>query len=248
VIEGAVEQISSGDKKVEVLKKVDLSIVDGIIRTAKAYNITDILISFKAQHGASNLIFGNISENLLNKSKQAVIISKILQPLNTFKRIIVVLTPNAELENGFIRLISRLNNMLKQIGSESYIYGFQTTLDRFSYEIADKKKVFFKYKTIENFEDFDLITNPKEDDLFILVTARKQTVSYDFHVDEMAKKLNKNHEFTSFAVFYPEISKALQDGRISDMTTSSLEQNIEKVKQLTEKITGIFKKDEETEI
>jgi hypothetical protein len=32
------------------------------------------------------------------------------------------------------------------------------------------------------------------------------------------------------------------------MTTSSLEQNIEKVKQLTEKITGIFKKDEETEI
>ena len=248
VIEGAVEQISSGDKKVEVLKKVDLSIVDGIIRTAKAYNITDILISFKAQHGASNLIFGNISENLLNKSKQAVIISKILQPLNTFKRIIVVLTPNAELENGFIRLISRLNNMLKQIGSESYIYGFQTTLDRFSFEIADKKKVFFKYKTIENFEDFDLITNPKEDDLFILVTARKQTVSYDFHVDEMAKKLNKNHEFTSFAVFYPEISKALQDGRISDMTTSSLEQNIEKVKQLTEKITGIFKKDEETEI
>ena len=242
VIEGAVEQISSGDKK------VDLSIVGGIIRTAKAYNITDILISFKAQHGASNLIFGNISENLLNKSKQAVIISKILQPLNTFKRIIVVLTPNAELENGFIRLISRLNNMLKQIGSESYIYGFQTTLDRFSYEIADKKKVFFKYKTIENFEDFDLITNPKEDDLFILVTARKQTVSYDFHVDEMAKKLNKNHEFTSFAVFYPEISKALQDGRISDMTTSSLEQNIEKVKQLTEKITGIFKKDEETEI
>jgi len=248
VIEGAVEQISSGDKKVEVLKKVDLSIVDGIIRTAKAYNITDILISFKAQHGASNLIFGNISENLLNKSKQAVIISKILQPLNTFKRIIVVLTPNAELENGFIRLISRLNNMLKQIGSESYIYGFQNTLDCFSYEIADKKKVFFKYKTIENFEDFDLITNPKEDDLFILVTARKQTVSYDFHVDEMAKKLNKNHEFTSFAVFYPEISKALQDGRISDMTTSSLEQNIEKVKQLTEKITGIFKKDEETEI
>ena len=248
VIEGAVEQISSGDKKVEVLKKVDLSIVDGIIRTAKAYNITDILISYKAQHGASNLIFGNISENLLSKSKQSVIISKILQPLNTFKRIVVVLTPNAELENGFIRLAGKLNSVLKQIGNESFVYGFQNTVDCFCTEIGDKKKVFFKYKVIESFEDFEQISNPKEDDLFILVTARKQTVSYDFHVDEMAKKLNKNHEFTSFAVFYPEISKALQDGRISDMTTSSLEQNIEKVKQLTEKITGIFKKDEETEI
>jgi Kef-type K+ transport system membrane component KefB len=248
VIEGAVEQISSGDKKVEVLKKVDLSIVDGIIRTAKAYNITDILISYKAQHGASNLIFGNISENLLSKSKQAVIISKILQPLNTFKRIVVVLTPNAELENGFIRLVGKLNSLLKQIGNESFVYGFENTLECFSNEIGDKKKVFFKYKKIESFEDFDQVSNPKEDDLFILVTARKQTVSYDFHVDEMAKKLNKSHEFTSFAVFYPELSKALQDGRISDITSSSLEQNFEKVKQFTGKITGIFKKDEETEI
>lgn len=247
VIEGAVEQISSSDRKVEVLKKVDLSIVDGIIRTAKAYNITDILISYKAQQGASNLIFGNISENLLSKSKQAVIISKILQPLNTFKRIVVVLTPNAELENGFIRLVGKLNSLLKQIGTESHIYGFKNTLEYFSAEIGDKKKVFFKYNTIENFEDFDQVSSPKEDDLFLLVSARKQTVSYDFHVDDMAKKLNKNHEFTSFAVFYPEILKTLQDGRISDITSSSLEHRIEKVKHFTEKITGIFKKDEENE-
>ncbi|MBA3680242.1 MAG: cation:proton antiporter, partial [Bacteroidetes bacterium] len=247
VIEGAVEQISSGDKKVEVLKKVDLSIVDGIIRTAKAYNITDILISYKAQHGASNLIFGNISENLLSKSKQSVIISKILQPLNSFKRIVVVLTPNAELENGFVRMSAKLNGILKQIGSESHIYGLSNTLDYFSAEINDKKKVFFKYNVVENFENFDHLSNPKEDDLFILVTARKQTVSYDFHVDEMSKKLNKNHEFTSFAVFYPEISKTLQDGRISDITSSSLEHNIGKVKQFTEKLTGIFKKEDDTE-
>lgn len=247
VIEGAVEQISSSDKKVEVLKKVDLSIVDGIIRTSKAYNITDILISYRAQQGASNLIFGNISENLLAKSKQAVIISKILQPLNTFKRIVVVLTPNAELENGFLRVVGKLNSLLKQIGNESHIYGFESTLNYFSSEIGDRKKVFYKYNLIVNFEDFDHHSNPKEDDLFLLVSARKQTVSYDFHVDDMAKKLNKNHEFTSFAVFYPEISKTLQDGRISDITSSSLDHKIEQVKQFTEKITGIFKKDEDSE-
>jgi len=246
VIEGAVEQISSGDKKVEVLKKVDLSIVDGINRTAKAYSISDILISYKAQHGASNLIFGNIAENLLSKSKQSIIISKILQPLNTYKRVIVILPPNAELENGFLRLVARLNSLLKQIGSESFIYGFENTVNYFTKEIADRKKAFFNYKLIDSFENFDEVNNPKEDDLFILVSARKQTVSYDFHVDEMAKKLNKNHEFTSFAVFYPEISKSLQDGNISDMTSPSIEQNIEKVKQLTDKITGIFKKEDES--
>jgi hypothetical protein len=60
VIDGIVEQISSSEQKVQVLKKVDLSIVDGIARTAKAYNISDILISWKAQQAVGNIIFGNI--------------------------------------------------------------------------------------------------------------------------------------------------------------------------------------------
>lgn len=243
VIEGAAEQISSGDKKVEILKKVDLSIVDGIARTAKAYNITDILISYKAHQGTSNMIFGSIADNLLNKTKQSVIISKILQPVNSFKRVIVVLSPNAELQNGFFRACSKLDILLKQIGQEVSIYGLPETLHSLSVVFSDKKKTFYKYISIESFEHFPPIQNPQEDDLFLFLSSRKQTVSYDFHVDDMPKTLNKNSEFTSFSVFYPEITKTLQDGRISDITTTAIEARIEKLKHVTGKITGIFKKD-----
>jgi Kef-type K+ transport system membrane component KefB len=244
VIEGAVEQISSGDRKVEVLKKVDLSIVDGIVRTAKAYNITDILISYKAQQGSAN-IFGTVAENLLGKSKQAVVISKILQPLNSFKRLIIVLSPNAELENGFFRISSKLHLLMKQLGDEKIIYGSPQTLTDFSLIIGDRKKQIFKYNEVLDFEDLDPAKIVKEDDLFVFLSARQQTVSFDFHVDGMPRNLNKNSEFTSFAVFYPELSKALQDGRLSDMTVPHIEQNLERVKQITEKITGIFKKDQD---
>ncbi|MCE3227186.1 MAG: sodium/hydrogen exchanger [Bacteroidetes bacterium] len=247
VIEGAAEQIASGDKKVEILKKVDLSIVDGIARTAKAYNITDILISYKAQQGTSNIIFGTIADNLLSKTKQCVIISKILQPINSFHRVVVVLSPNAELENGFFRICAKINILLKQIGHDVYIHGTADTLNDFCIVINDKKRAFYNYVEEKNFEHFSPVQTPKENDLFILLSARKQTVSYDFHVDDMAKTLNKNNEFTSFSVFYPEISKTLHDGRISDMTTTVIEQRIEKIKHVTEKLTGIFKKDETDE-
>jgi hypothetical protein len=62
----------------------------------------------------------------------------------------------------------------------------------------------------------------------------------------MHKTLNKNSEFTSFAIFYPELSKVLQDGRISDMTVTAIEQRFEKVKHITERLRGIFKKGAET--
>ena len=246
VIEGVAEQIAGGDKKVEVLKKVDLSIVDGIVRTSRAYNISDVLISYKAQQGSSNL-FGNIAENLLVKSKQAIIISKVLQPLNTFQRIIVVLTPNAELENGFARSVLKINALLKQLGSSALIYGNSGTLHVFSEIIGDKKKVFYKYFNLETFEEINEINSTKEDDLFIFLSARKQTLSYNYVVDEMHKKLNKANEFTSFIIFYPDISKTLHEGRITDVTSTSIGQRYVQVKQFTGKITSIFKKEGDEE-
>ena len=245
VIEGIVEQISSGDKKVEVLKKVDLSIVDGIARTAKAYNISDILISFKINQGSSNLIFGkDLSTNLLVKTKQAIIISKILQPINTLQRFIVLLSSNSELENGFFRSATKINSLLKQLGVSIYVYGLDQTIRSFAAAINDKKQTFYKYMPILSFNELDVINKVKVDDLFIFLSARKQTLSYDFNLDEMPKKLNKNNEFTSFIIFYPEIPKILQNEDINNITNTSIEKNYVKVKKITGKITGIFKKED----
>lgn len=243
VIDGVVEQISSGDKKVQVLKKVDLSIVDGVARTAKAYSISDILISWKAQQGNSTIIFGNIADNLLVKTRQSVIISKIIQPLNTYSRVVVILTPNAELESGFNLVVKKMNALMKQLGNQTIVYGQPKTIETFTSLIQDKKKDFYNYQMVTDYEDQEITDQVKEDDLFVFLSSRKQTVSYDFHVDNMPKILNKNNEFTSFVMFYPESLKSLSDSQITEMTVPAIQENIEKVIQLKDKIAGIFKGD-----
>lgn len=241
VIDGVVEQISSGDKKVQVLKKVDLSIVDGVARTAKAYSISDILISWKAHQGNSNLLFGNIADNLLVKTKQSVIISKIIQPLNSYNRVVVLLTPNAELENGFNLVVKKINALMKQVGNQTIIYAQQKTIEAFTKLIQDKRKEFYNYNIVSDFEDSAIIEQVKEDDLFVFLSSRKQTVSFDFHIDNMAKTLSKTSEFTSFVIFYPESLKSLSDSQITEMTIPAIQENLEKVIQLKDKIAGIFK-------
>lgn len=243
VIESVAEQIASGGKKVEILKKVDLSIVDGIVRTSKAYGISDVIISWKAQQSTSNLFFGNIADNLLMKSKQAIVISKILQPLNSYKRVRVVLTPNAELESGFPLIVKKINSLMKQVGNVKMIYAEQKTIDAFSRAVNDRKREFYSYKPTAGFEDSDVLSDIEGDDLYVFLSSRKQTVSYDFHVDNMPKMLNKGNEFTSFVVFYPETQKALNDSQLGEMTTPAIQENIEKVIQLKDKLTGIFKKE-----
>ncbi len=243
VIEGVVEQISSGDKRVEVLKKVDLSIVDGIARTAKAYSISDVLISWKAQQGTSNLIFGSIADNLLVKTKQSIIISKVIQPLNSYRQVILLLSPNAELESGFNLVVRKINAILKQLGNSTKVYGQQKTINAFTALIKDKKREFYNYLIVDSFDGSDILDHVKGDDLYIFLSSRKQTVSFDYHIDNMPKTLSKNNESTSFVVFYPESLKSLSDAQITEMTIPAISENIDKVLQLKDRIKNIFKKD-----
>jgi hypothetical protein len=93
----------------------------------------------------------------------------------------------------------------------------------------DKKREFYNYLIVNGFEDSDIIDKVKEDDLYIFLSSRKQTVSFDYHIDNMPKTLNKNNEFTSFIVFYPESLKSLSDSQITEMTVPAIQENIEKV-------------------
>lgn len=240
VVEGVADQIASGGMKVEVLKKVDLSIVDGIVRTAKAYNVTDVLITYKAQQGAG--LFGNIASNLLQKSRQSLLVVKIVQPVTTFRRVIVVLTLNAELESGFNRASSKINQIARQIGNEVVVYGAGSTLQAFAKISGDSRRTHFIYNELQTIESGEPISNVNSDDLFIFLCGRPQTISYNYHIDELPKKLQKQHELTSFIVFYPELARLVTDPLSAEISVG-LDEQYEKVKQLTGKLTGIFKKD-----
>ncbi|MFL5752514.1 MAG: cation:proton antiporter [Bacteroidia bacterium] len=243
VLEGIIEQVASVDKKVEILKKVDLNIVDGIVRTAKAYSITDIILSWKAQQNTSNFIFGSVSDNLLDKSDQMVMVTRIIQPMNSFNNVIVVLTPNAELEQTFKRTCIKISRILKQVGKEAFVYGEEKTLFAFRNNINDKTGSMYKYKEIDTFEENDFINKAHgTDDLYVILNSRKQTVSYDYHVDNLPRVLNKHYEYSSFIVIYPEIVDHVAASQFNEMTTVTVQENIEKIMKVKDKIKGIFKR------
>jgi Kef-type K+ transport system membrane component KefB len=240
-IDAITEQIISSDTKVEILKKVDLNIVDGIVRTAKAYGASHIIISSRNSQSSSNFLFGTFYNNLLVKTQQAIFLSKIIQPLNSFNRVLVVLTPNATLEPGFKRSILKVIGVLKQIGSNSVIFADDKTIEQFKTIINDKSGTFYRYNILQSFENIDDTVSKETiaDDLILILSARKQTVSHNFSVDNLQNYLIKNKEFQSFVVLYPEVAEATLSNEFSDIATAPASENIEKIK---ERITGIFKK------
>jgi Kef-type K+ transport system membrane component KefB len=240
-IDAIAEQIISSDTKIEILKKVDLNIVDGIVRTAKAYGASHIVISNRATNTSANFLFGTVYNNLLSKTQQAVFLTKIIQPLNSFKRVFAVFTPNATLEPSFRRSTQKILGILKQIGKASVIFGDDKTIEQFKKAAGDRNGSFYAYTALSNFESIDTIISKEinSDDLILIVSSRKQTVSHSFSVDNLQKDLIKNFEFQSFVVLYPEVLEATISNEFNDIAGASAGENIEKIKG---RITGIFKK------
>ncbi|HEY1039508.1 MAG TPA: hypothetical protein VGF30_08900, partial [Bacteroidia bacterium] len=245
MLEGIVDQVTALDKKVEILRKVDLNIIDGIVRTAKAYGISDIVLGYQTTPTSSNWVFGSKAEQLIGKTEQLVIVSKILQPFNSFKNVIVVLTPNAELEKNFKRTCLKINRVLKQVGNNVFVYGEHKTISQFQININDKTSDMYKYMPVDSFEEMSFLENHhNNDELYVILSSRKQTVSHDYHIDNLPRELHKSYEYCSFLVMYPESFETLAGNQYNDVSSVTVQENLDKIIKVKDKITGIFKKDE----
>jgi Kef-type K+ transport system membrane component KefB len=246
VIERVVEQYSGNDQKVEVLLKVDLNIVDGILRTSRAYNITDIIVNYKSNVATTDFIFGAITDSLISKTTQLLILSKIIQPLNSFNKVITILPPNSEIENGFIYAIKKINRIMRQIGRAKIVYGTENTIKAFQRAVQDKNKQYYEYKVLTTFEQNAYLNNQVGDDtLLLILNARKRTVSYDINIDNLPKYLNKNLDYTSYVVFYPrqELTMSSTQGimQMDDFVGTPIEENLSRLKDFRTRIRKVFR-------
>jgi hypothetical protein len=242
------EQVAAMDKKMEVLKKVDLNIVDGIVRTAKAYSITDIVLAYQTNSNSANFIFGSKADQLVSKADQFTVVSKILQPFSTFQKVVVLLTPNAELEKNFKRTCLKINRILKQVGEDSIVYGVSNSIEQFKNLINDKNSDNYDYMVTDDFENLDFLEKYRSDDnLYLILNSRKQTVSYDYHIDNLPKELHKNFEYTSFIVMYPEmVDLNYSTNEYIEVGNIAMQENFDKIMQVKDKVKEIFKRDNQS--
>jgi hypothetical protein len=100
------------------------------------------------------------------------------------------------------------------------------------------------YKSFEDIEDFAAISKDiGSDDLIVVVTARKGTISYQSYMDTIPDKLLKNFYRNNFIVLYPEQTRveSLESGLQSeDISMSPIQEQIDNLNKLGKAVKKIF--------
>jgi hypothetical protein len=100
----------------------------------------------------------------------------------------------------------------------------------------------------DDFENLDFLEKYRSDDnLYLILNSRKQTVSYDYHIDNLPKELHKNFEYTSFIVMYPEmVDLNYSTNEYIEVGNIAMQENFDKIMQVKDKVKEIFKRDNQS--
>jgi len=247
MLEEAVRRAAATNHRVQVVTRIDLNTVSGIARATKELMVTDLVLGWSSRKRTLEWIFGNTLGSLVQEVWQSVYVCNFVQPLNTARKIVVIVPRNAEYEIGFQQWVMKLKRISNEIGAQPLIYCTESSIPPLLNLLENvKPAVKPSFVVFEDMEDFLIASRDiGRDDWLWIVSARKGTLSHQPALDHLADKLNKHFLDQNFLVLYPgqrifeERELAM---RMDDLYAGGLPQPIETLERLTRRMSKLIKR------
>jgi len=119
---------SASDVPMTTQVRIAANIANGIKHAFKEFQASEILMGLHFHHNISKGFWGEFTRSLYNGLSRQIIITRIMQPLNTVRRIQVIVPSRAEFEPGFYRWLERLARMTENLECRIIFHGRKDTL------------------------------------------------------------------------------------------------------------------------
>ncbi len=205
MMDKAINQAAATENTIIPLTRYDMNISNGIIYTIKEQNITDVLIGLHKDANQKDFL-GPITENILSKSGETIFIYKYVQPFNTLKRMVVAVTPNAWEESGFSHWFHRISTIAKAGGLSIHFFADEKTISELKkLNVQQTSPSVATYTPFSNWEDFLILSRElKLNDFFVIVSSRKEHISYTQQLERLPYYLSRYFVNNSFIIIYPK--------------------------------------------
>ncbi|MDE5806506.1 MAG: cation:proton antiporter, partial [Muribaculaceae bacterium] len=203
------EAVSAGENAEMTIKEVerfDINVASALNNVGREENSTDIIIGLHRKSNIVDSFYGTMIEQLLRVTDKMIIMSRCFIPPNTVNRIFTVVPENAEFETGFPLWIMRLANLGAQIGAKLIILAYPGTIEymRSALEEGDYE-VRYEFRMMNTFDDFILLSGEvKEEDMLVVIGARKGSLSYSSDLESMPGFLGRHFQRHNLMVIYPK--------------------------------------------
>lgn len=193
------------DVEVEEVERFDHNIRAGLVATMTERRATEIVIGLHGRASVADSIFGNLSDQLVADTDRMIIMVRCFIPIDTVRKIVVMVPRNAELESGFQNWVARISNLAQQLSCRVVFVAYESTQKYLEACIEHEEYNFnHEYRTMESWDDFIILTSQAGvEDLLVVVGARRGSISASSDWDDVPDFLDRHFRSNNIALIYP---------------------------------------------
>lgn len=202
----AVAAAQAVDIDVNDIERYDINVVTGVTNEAKQNHSTDILMGLHRRSNIVDSFFGSMTEQLLEATNRMVFISRCFTSVDTIARILVLVPDKAEYETGFQTWVERVCNLSSQLAAKIIFLTYQATAAFIrNIIISEGYAIRHEYRLLNVWDDFIIHSQDiTDDDIFIIIGARKGSVSHSSDIDNLPAHLQQHHSHNNLILIFPE--------------------------------------------
>ena len=246
-LEEFVKQASASETRVNVITTIDHNQSSAISRISREIMADIIVIAWPERSSFLNKIIGEKTDNILQNTDKSTFVCFFDKVLVTQKNIALLVPPLAEHENGFELWVTKVAKLAQELSIPIELYCNESSKAGIE-NVFNKAKLSAAliHKTFNEWEAFLILSRDiKEDDLIVLVSARKGSASYMSLLEAIPQKLEKYFGMNNKLIIYPQqFNQDHITETYEDISSEPLNKSIETLQKIGKGIGNIFKKPE----
>lgn len=202
----AVSAAQAVDIEVNDVERYDVNVVTGVTNEAKQVRASDIMIGLHRKSNIVDTFYGKMIDQLVNTTNKMIFISRCFIPVDTVSRLMVLVPDKGEYETGFQTWVERIGNLATQLACRVVFMSTPTTGEFIRNVLVDEGfAIRHEYRAISEWDDFIVgSADIGEEDLLVVVGARKGSISHSADFENLPGYLGRNFSRHNLMVIYPE--------------------------------------------
>jgi len=217
LLEKLQQQGSASDVKVQTQVRLATNIANGIKHAFREFGCSEIIMGMHVHTDINPRFWGEFIQSLYNGLNRQIILTRFVQPMSTLRRIRVAVPSRAEFEPGFHRWLERLSRLSGQLDCRIQFHGRNDSLVLIAEYINNHyPHVRAEYTQMDHWNQLPrLAAEISEDHLFVVVTARKGTISYKNALERLPDELQKHFSGKNLMIIFPDQFGDTKEDRMS---------------------------------
>jgi Kef-type K+ transport system membrane component KefB len=237
---GTISNMAALATKINFISTIDHNSGSGISRTSREIMANLILMAWPSSQTIIDRFMGDRIDSIINYTDKTVFICDLPNPFISNERLILVLPPLAEKENGFTQSITKSLLIAKNLNLSVACYCEQNTFEEIkNIDSHLGYNLQLKHSQFTEWEDLLILGREiKDSDFLIVFSARKGSASYISILDSIPVKLERNFKNNKVLIYPQQFSNLKIFDNYLDINAEPISKGINTFKKLTEGLLG----------